>query len=183
MVSCKDKDVMSQGGYNQYLTAAVAETEETRVGFAADNSFYWNIGDMIAVQTASGLEEMTYTGTDGQPSGTFGGNFSESPVGYALYPYNAGHSISGNSLTFNLPTTYSYQLNTNAPMWGLINDGSVYFRHLASFISISASGLPDTGDMIFTLTADKKITGDFTADLSVDTPVIATSVSNGNENH
>jgi hypothetical protein len=66
-------------------------------------------------------------------------------------------------------------------MLGRINGKSGTLRHMASFFKISVSNIPAGGDdMKLIFTADKRITGEFTADLLAETPVIVTDESEGN---
>ena len=90
-------------------------------------------------------------------------------------------------LTFVLPSSYTYASivddtnSFNPPMFGKIEGNSGTLRHLASFFKITVSNIPAGGDdMKLIFTADKRITGSFTADPSAETPVINTDNSAGN---
>ena len=169
------------------LTVGVADEPETRVGFDADNSFYWHGGDRIGVITVNGFREMTLGSQyDGLASGVFAGDFEEDMGTYVVYPHGA-HSMQGDMLTYYLPSSYTYasiedEANSfNPPMAGKIEAGSATLKHLASFFKIAVNNIPAGGDdMKFIFTADRRITGEFTADLSADTPVIETDDSEGN---
>ena len=98
-------------------------------------------------------------------------------TGKAVYPYNDGHSISGEALNFVLPASYdlgSSLTNTNAAMYGVNVDGTFKFKHLAGVMRFKFKDVP-AGVNKFIITLDKKINGTFTANLAEKYPVIETS--------
>ena len=100
-------------------------------------------------------------------------------TGKAIYPYNAGHSISESMLKVTMPPTYDLGTslsNTNAIMFGEDIDGTLEFSHLAGVMRFSFKNVPAGTDR-FTITLDKKINGSFTADMTADFPVIVTEDS------
>ena len=173
--------------YNKILTAGVTDEPLTRVGFDENNSFYWHKGDQIGVLTSGGLKVMTLDEQyHKQPSGVFYGTFAEDFGEYAVYPYG-NHVIANGQLTFILPSSYTYtsiddDMNSfNPPMLGRITNNTAQLRHLASFFKISVTNIPAGGeDMKLVFTADKRITGEFIADLADDIPVIISDESAGN---
>lgn len=175
-------------GSHKILTVGMADETDTRVGFDADNSFYWHKGDRIGVITTSGFKEMVLKEQyHRKPSGVFEGYFEEDMGSYVVYPYG-GHVLNGDRLTYILPSSYTYgsikneENSFNPPMAGRIDDSSALLRHLGSFFKITVTNIPAGGDdMKFVFTADKRITGEFIADLSAETPVIVTDELTGNE--
>lgn len=169
------------------LTVGVADGQQTRVGFGEDNSFYWHSGDRIGVITMNGFKEMTLNdGYHGQATGVFTGQFEEEPGDYVVYPHGA-HSMTDGQLTYVLPSSYTYdsieaEANSfNPPMAGAVDGEKAALSHLASFFKISVSNIPAGGDdMKFIFTADRRITGEFVADMTADTPVIVTDDRPGN---
>ena len=168
--------------HSKILTVGVNDEADTRVGFDGNNSFYWHVGDKIGVITSGGFREMILNDQyHKKPSGVFTGNFAEEIGAYVVYPYG-DHMIQNDVLTYVLPSSYTYgsiedDANSfNPPMFGLITGNSGTLRHLASFCNIPAGG----PDMKLILTADKRITGEFTADPLAETPVIVTDESEGN---
>ena len=169
------------------LTVGVADGQQTRVGFGEDNSFYWHSGDRIGVITVNGFKEMTLNdGYHGQATGVFTGQFEEEPGDYGVYPHGA-HSMTEGQLTYVLPSSYTYdsieaEANSfNPPMAGAVDGEKAALSHLASFFKISVSNIPAGGDdMKFIFTADRRITGEFVADMTADTPVIVTDDRPGN---
>ena len=189
-VSCQ-RDEFPEGKTDKepyrILIIGVDDEAKVRVGFDEDKTFYWHKGDRIGAFTTSGFKEMTIMDKYHQkPSGIFIGNFEEDILDYVVYP-SGNHKIENGILTFNLPASYTYTSiaadtnSSNPPMLGRINGNGAKLRHLASFFKISVSNIPAGGDdMKLILTADKRITGDFTADPLAETPIIVTDGSEGN---
>ena len=181
------EDVPVSSQYSKTLTVGVDEEADTRVGFDENNSFYWHKGDKIGVITSGGFREMTLNDQyHKKPSGVFTGNFAEEIGAYIVYPYG-GHTIINDELTYILPLSYTYESivddanSFNPPMFGLITGNSGTLRHLGSFFKITVSNIPAGGsDMKLVFTADKRLTGEFTADPLAETPVIVTDESEGN---
>jgi hypothetical protein len=66
-------------------------------------------------------------------------------TGKAVYPYNDGHAISGDILTFTLPASYdlgSSLTNTNAAMYGVNVGGTIKFNHLAGVMRFKFKDVP-----------------------------------------
>ena len=190
-VSCQKNEVEQEPehnnpAYTKTLTVG-ADEQHTKVGFDANNAFYWHSDDKIGVLTSGGLKAMTLDDQYHKKStGVFYGDFVEDFGEYVVYPY--GDHIFGNGqLTFVLPSSYTYtSIETDAnsfnpPMLGRINGDAAQLRHLASFFKITVTNIPAVGEsMKFIFTADRRITGEFTADLVGETPVISTDDSDGN---
>ncbi len=184
------------------LTATLGETP-TRAGInsRSDNThtLYWHDSDQILVRTKS-TSDGSYSGVQfdiapgtatGVTSATFKGtvNGNAQIDTYAVYPYNENHEFKDdNTLTFNLPSEYNYDTvesgifpkngayrttNTHVPMIGTIVDGTAQFKHLGALLVIRIDKMPaESGNIM--VSADQRLTGNFTVDLSVATPEIAT---------
>lgn len=146
--------------------------DSSRGGFDMSyGQFYWHKGDAIAVGTT--LSKFTTDCEDRTRSATFTGYVE--PQGYAIYPYEGTKSIVGNVVTFEYPTTYTYESVDNdfftgstslaSPMWLMIAYNYDYFYHLGGTIAIKLPGLKAGNNQTFTLTADKKITGEFSGEM------------------
>ena len=190
-VSCQKNEVEQEPehnnpAYTKTLTVG-ADEQQTRVGFDANNSFYWHTGDQIGVLTSGGLKAMTLDGQyHKKATGVFYGDFLEDFGEYVVYPYGS-HIFGNGQLTFVLPTSYTYTSieadanSFNPPMLGRINADVAQLRHLASFFKITVTNIPAVGEsMKFIFTADRRITGEFIADLAGETPVISTDDTEGN---
>lgn len=200
LAACSDEQEFASTPSGEGVLRATVEgaSPATRAGFDSEGAFYWTTGDQLGVTTTSsstGFSALTLTSGAGQASGTFDGNISGELGSYAVYPYSASHSLSSTTLTYNFPATYSYTKvdadffsatqgegnSFNPAMWGSISNGSTQLKHLGGVFCIKIEKMPLTSGTL-TLTADKAITGDFTADLSGETPAL-TSTATVSENN
>lgn len=209
MISCIKDEISELNTGVKTLSATVEGNSLTKVGFtdlSTDGtgpvSFFWTEGDKIGVTTVVGdgpsdrFSLMSLDDTDqekqigaGYPNGSFTGDFSEEPSGYAVYPMHEKHSMNHDKvwLDYYLPSQYSYKKldsryavhdgnSHNAPMWGEIDEnGSVSFKHLGGVIAFQVNNLPANAvQMQFVLTASHKINGYFGVDLGGSDPVLTT---------
>ena len=164
-------------------------------------SFYWHNKDAILVQAESYndiYQGVRFSTTDetGSTNVTFQGDVpSGATLGkYAVYPYNEKHSFTGaTTLTYNLPNEYTYTTvdngifsktadnvttyranSTNIPMYGVIADGNVVFQYIGGLAVIRIDQMPYTSGTL-TVSADQKLSGDYTVDLSTDNPELTTT--------
>ena len=73
-------------------------------------------------------------------------------------------------------------MSVDLPMWAAVEGENVSFMHLGGVIAFKFPNLEHGNDQTFTVTADQKISGKYTVDLSTDTPQIAaTETENGAE--
>ena len=162
----------------EHTILAVMEGDQTRTSVTDGGVFSWSAGDQVWLQTTSGSVVGTLSSGAGTSSAEFTyGGFVGEMTGKAVYPYNDGHSISGEVLNFVLPASYdlgSSLTNTNAAMYGVNVGGTIKFNHLAGVMRFKFKDVP-AGVNKFTITLDKKINGTFTADLAKEYPVIETS--------
>ena len=172
--SCAVDELPTEGG----SIVAEMETDQTRTAVTDEGTFTWSAGDKVWLHTTSGSVVGTLSDGAGSSSAKFTyGGFVGEMTGKAVYPYNDGHSVSGNVLNFVLPASYdlgSSLANTNAAMYGVNVGGTIKFNHLAGVMRFKFKDVP-AGVNKFTITLDKKINGTFTADLTADYPVIETS--------
>lgn len=181
------EDAVQDGaGHLKTLTVGVADEPDTRVGFDETNSFYWHKGDRIGVITDAGFKEMVIGDQyHRQSSGVFTGDFEEDMGDYVVYPYG-DHGLADGQLTYVLSASYTYNTieeeenSFNPPMAGRIEGNGALLRHLGSFFKINVTNIPAGGDdMKLVFTADRRIAGEFLADLSEETPVISTDDAEG----
>ena len=160
------------------VIAAVMENDDTRTAVTDEGAFTWSAGDQVWLHTTTG----SITGTLSSGAGTSSAQFSYGAyfgemTGKAVYPYNSGHSISGDVLNVVMPASYelgSSLDNTNAAMYGVNVGGTLKFNHLAGVMRFKFNNVP-AGVNKFTITLDKKINGTFSADLTAEYPVIESS--------
>lgn len=164
----------------EHTILAVMEGDQTRTSVTDGGVFSWSAGDQVWLQTTNGSVVGTLSSGAGTSRAEFTyGGFVGEMTGKAIYPYNDGHSISGEVLNFVLPASYdlgSSLTNANAAMYGVNVGGTIKFNHLAGVMRFKFKDVP-AGVNKFTITLDKKINGTFTADLAEEYPVIETSSS------
>ena len=172
--SCAVDEIPTEGG----SINAEMENERTRTAVTDEGTFTWSSGDQVWLHTTSGSVVGTLSSGAGSSSAKFTyGGFVGEMTGKAVYPYNDGHSVSGDVLNFVLPASYdlgSSLDNTNAAMYGVNVGGTIKFNHLAGVMRFKFKDVP-AGVNKFAITLDKKINGTFSADLTADYPVIETS--------
>ena len=174
--SCAVDELPSEGG----SIVAEMETDQTKTSVTDGGTFTWSAGDKVWLHTTSGSVVGTLSSGAGTSSAEFTyGGFVGEMTGKAVYPYNDGHSISGDVLNFVLPASYdlgSSLTNTNAAMYGVNVGGTIRFNHLGGVMRFVFKNAP-VGTDKFQLTLDKKISGAFSADLMKEFPVIETSAT------
>lgn len=192
---CTNDEGVDFGNGSVSIEASI-DQPGSRVGFNSTGAFFWTINDAIGVTTSGSTTDFSKmsiaAGDEGTATATFSAKYmSGQPEGYAVYPYNANHKMSGSTLTYNFPASYEYTIEDNdyfvldgtgnsfnPPMWSAIEDGKVFFKHLGGVLCVKIFDLPAGDDQTLTVTTSNKITGTFTADLSASSPVLTTSASN-----
>ena len=199
----KEEQSPVTAGHTVTLRANAPGNESTKNNFDKDGNIYWLPNDAIGVTTegAQTLSKLTLSGSGYSQEGNFTGDITGTLSNYAIYPYSESHKIDGTKLTFNLPATYkyssvdldyytaettSYNTSANIPGYGTIiknDDGtfSTEFKHLCGALCIKVNNLPSTSGYV-TLTADRKITGDFSVDLNQGAPELTSTATSGTEN-
>lgn len=154
----------------------VMESDGTKTSVTDMGYFTWSTGDRIWLHTTSGSVEGVLSAGAGTVNATFTyGPYVGTMTGMGVYPYGS-HAITEGQLTVNLPATYELganTYNTNAAMCGEAENGILKFNHLAGVMKFTFNNAP-AGTSQFKLTLDRKINGDFQADLTAIDPVIST---------
>lgn len=131
---------------NRSLTATIEQNDLSRTAVSEEGQVTWTETDAIGVfGTASQNIRFTYqSSTDNGNSATFRGDFpEEETMEQAYYPYQEDATLSGNALTLNLPSEYTYTGNSNAPMLGVKNnDGTFTFKHLCGLMQVKLTSIP-----------------------------------------
>lgn len=189
--SCSNEELFNETEGLYTLQGTVEDyAPVSRVGFDKNNawSFFWNNGDEIAVGAAS-LTKFTTNCTDKATSADFTASGS-TPSGYAIYPWSGAKAISGTTLTYEFKKEYTYStvdtdffsgMSVDMPMWAKVVGNTLSFKHLGGIFAFKVPNLKAGDNQTFTLTADQKIAGTFTADLSVETPQFETSSTTTDE--
>lgn len=135
---------------NRSLTATIEHNDLSRTAVSEEGQVTWTETDAIGVfGTSSRNVKFAYqSATDNGGTATFRGNFpEEESMEQAYYPYQEDATLSGNALTLNLPSEYTYTGNSNAPMLGVKNtDGTFTFKHLTGLLRITINNVPEEAD-------------------------------------
>ncbi len=196
-------DEAAEGTSPKCLNGEGADGISTKAIFAgnvkANTDFYWQETDTIGV-LASGSESLYKLDIEKRSAdlktATFGGEIKGKLGSYAVYPYNENHKISGNTLTYHLPSEYNlsymnndyldtsdnvdtYRVSANPALLAKITAGgedeaSCEFKHLAGMLCIKMDKVKST-TVNLTIIADRQISGDFSVDLTSGEPVIKTT--------
>lgn len=189
MAGCENNDFRESGllSGNVRIKATMEQKEATRSLVDDSGKFTWATGDKISVFTStSANREFTLSSGNGETEATFGGTLvgDETMSTCAVYPYNAGHTVSETTLTVTLPAEYGdfdtdYAPNTHAIMVAKIGAAqsqtslsNLDFKHLGGVLRFAIDNMPEgAAQFVFTAT-DKDVTGTFTASLVDAEPVI-----------
>ncbi len=184
MAGCSETETLNDGVRFVTVSANMEESGQTRSLAVDGGGFVWSKGDAIAIYTSSGsFREFTMNQAGGSSSASFSGAYigGETSGKCAAYPYNESHTVSGNTLSYNLPTTYGsfdtdYTPNTNAPMVARFEDGSSNFNfcHIGGVFKFTFNNVPKNAAQFVFTAKDKDITGSYDVDLSSgESPYIA----------
>lgn len=135
---------------NRSLTATIERNDLSRTAVSEEGQVTWTETDAIGVfGTSSRNVKFAYQSVaDKEGTATFRGDFPEAEsMEQAYYPYQEDATLSGNTLTLNLPSEYTYTGNSNAPMLGVKNaDGTFTFKHLTGLLRITINNVPEDAD-------------------------------------
>ncbi len=194
-----DEELISTSTKGILSATVEGNHSSTRAGFASDGKFYWSKKDQLGVttsQNASSFSALSLKNDIGTASGTFDGVINGTIGDYAVYPYYDNHSINDATLTYNFPTSYTYNKvdadyfttvqgegnSFNPAMWGKIVNGAVQMKHLGGVFCIKVPKMPIKAGTL-SLIVDKKITGTFAVNLNDNIPVIASTETSTSENN
>ena len=189
--ACSSEDELTDNTSDtEKVITITAYQPNTRVGFDKEGNGYWQAGDNIGVW-ASGdnkCNSFLITAGAGETTASFKGTTSSGDCEYAVYPYNENHKLSGRTLTYYLPDSYTYtsvdqtfipsEKNGNSfrmPMYGTIANNEVSFKHLGGVICLKIDKMPAESGTVKVISESKKLCGSFTANLSDATPRIITA--------
>ncbi len=172
--SCSQETEDNGSATGRSYMATVENPEATTRSYNGGNgTFLWTNGDDISVYTSSGFQTMKFksgagTGTASYESVTY------MPKEVAVFPTTAAKSYADGSLTVSYPSTVAWSSNVNDPLVAQFGDNetTLNFKHVGGVIAFSIK-MPAGVDGL-TVTADKRICGDFKVDTTGDNPVVAT---------
>ena len=195
--ACSSEEILTDttSGVKETVTIT-AYQPNTRVGFDKGGNGYWQAGDKIGVWS-TGENKFSSFAIDesgvGKASATFSGTVTDGMGQYAVYPYNEAHHLSENTLTYYLPSSYTYtsvdqtllsSKNGNSfcmPMYGIVSDdNTVSFKHLGGVICLKIDKMPAGSGTVTVTEVSNKLCGTFTANLTDTNPEINTTASGSN---
>lgn len=188
LVSCNEEELVNApvSQAKGVLTATFNQDAATRTSINGDsnNALTWSTGDAIAVfsgsqESAATVTEYTLTDGQGSASGTFEGVvISEDKLG-AVFPYSEKASLNNGALSIELPNAITQTgSELDVPMWGKIDGGNISFKHLAGLLKVNLTEIPEGYNQL-TVTADKPISGTFTANTSDENPGLVSNSNTG----
>ena len=191
--SSDDESGVKPTGVKETITLTAYQSNgeaNTRLGFDNKGKAYWHSADKIGVWSNGESKFNAFDLSDGAGTATasFRGEVVDGAGDYAVYPYNENHKLSGTTLTYNLPSSYTYTSvdqtffpegndgsSFGMPMWGTVtDDNTVSFNHLGGVVCIMIDKMPAASGTV-KVTSRTKLCGSFSASLTNDTPEIKTS--------
>ena len=141
-----ESDLVDPAG-DQISFTAVLEDAGTRTSLQNDLAVYWSENDKIRVFSASKPNGEVFSLNSG--AGTDNGVFSGPPVGngpfYAVYPADAGVSLSGTSLRVRVPAAQTYAdgsfgAGANLAAAKSMSLETLKFRNLCGTLAVTLTG-------------------------------------------
>ena len=175
--SCSKDDTTNDISQQTVIKATFEQDDSSsRLNIADNNSLTWSTGDAFALFGNGSSAKFTLQGEGGSATGTFTGTPPSTILG-AAFPYTSetNPSLSGSTLTMTLPATLDQSTSgkCNLPMWAATNSTeNISFKHLAGVLRVELKNIP-VGYKSLIVTADKPISGTFTATTTDTTPVLA----------
>lgn len=182
--SCSQDEFENSGHRGNTTVTATFEGAggDTRTTVSDDYKILWQESDALGLFSKGNGDaytntELTYSSGAGTTSATFNGTKpSGETASFSIYPYQSGMSVSGNTLTMNLPDNLSgYDGTSNGPMYAKVTDSenlnALSFKHMAAMIKLTVNKIPSEATT-FKIIASNNIAGTCTADLSAENPVL-----------
>ena len=181
MASCSEDELVNSLHLKSGVLKATFEQEtvSTRVNISDNNSLSWSEGDAIAVFGETPVKYEYQTNSDG----IFvveNGKTSPENISAAVFPYSKNVSLGENTLTMSLPSVIEQVTNgeLDMPMWGVINENVISFKHLAGVLKVNLSDVPEGYNKLI-VTASNPISGEFSANIKEEsTPVLSSNSTN-----
>jgi len=176
--SCSKDDTTNDISQQTVIKATFEQDDSSsRLNIADNNSLTWSTGDAFALFGNGSSAKFTLQGEGGSATGTFTGTTPSTILG-AAFPYTSetNPSLSGSTLTMTLPAELNQaDGKCNLPMWAATNSTeNISFKHLAGVLRVELKNIP-VGYKSLIVTADKPISGTFTATTTDTTPVLAST--------
>lgn len=184
LVSCNEEELVQVpvNQVNGVLTVAFEQDGATRTNITSttnegktSNTLAWSEGDEIAVFGGTAVK---YTISDVK-AGIFqvaNGATAPAEITGVAFPYSEDVSLTENTLTMTLPSVIDQTTagELDLPMWATVSEGNITLKHLAGVLKVNLAEVP-AGYNTLTVTADKPISGTFTATTNAADPVLVSS--------
>lgn len=171
--------IISNEDNKTVIVASFEEQANSRMT-ESDGTLSWEATDEFVVFDGNG-EKVTFTTNENDASiGKFTAdkNVTLDEGSYAVYyPIDNALSINNKTLTVTLANSYGSTSLAKAPMWGILDDGNVSFKHLGAILKFTYGDIPQ-GYTTLVVEASKPICGSFTADLTDEEPVLSFAENN-----
>lgn len=180
IVSCS-QDEMESGkdilrNANAYVSASFEQPAEvcTKTVVDENNKVLWKGGDAFGMFYSTGVAQFVADLAAEATAETAdfgaiveGGEEALTGTTYAVYPYTADMSISGQKVSMTLPAIFKASKASNGPMWAEASawKNGLRFSHLAGLLRITITNLP-TEATVLKVEADKAIAGAAEVDFS-----------------
>lgn len=176
-MSCSQDEWAEQSAPKGTTTIVASfEGADTRTSVNSENQVVWNKDDAFGLfyttqtSTTPSATEFSCPSADGtSTTAAFSGTLDDGATTlYAVYPYQEDMSLSGSTVTMELPASFKYTTASKGPMYATASDitNPISFRHLAGLLKLTVSSNIATKARKFVITAaDKNIAGTCTANL------------------
>ena len=144
LVACEKVEQIETPANNVTTIRAIAGAGMTKTSIK-DFDVIWSAGDVLAVADEDDtIVKFTLDGDGGSDEGNFIGDLQGKGLGtYAVYPYTANATVSGNSVTVDYLASWNYG-TTEFPMWGVKETESYSFSNVGGAVLVSYSNVPAT---------------------------------------
>ena len=183
MAAC-NKQEASQPSKVLSLSAAVEQHIDVTKTALDGTHVVWNPGDAIKVFDNTGKAAKLSTTADGTTTADFtedsheDGFSKENTPLYAIYPYAAGTTASGSTITFSMPATQTYVAGSFDPacnvMVGEVSGTNVSFKNVFGLLKLQLKGVYKVSRIELRGKNNEKLNGTFTVDASLAEPAVST---------
>lgn len=173
----KELDNSTKDNFSTVRLHVKVADQLTKVSADNDGRYHWQGGDEITVFDDLGASFVFSTKNGGSDVDFGATSWSGEDLGkYAMYPASS-HSVSGDVVGFNLPSSYKWKANsTNMPMLGKINEDVATFKAVGGVLKLVCYNVPANAVKMEFSATNKKISGSFNIDnAAVDNPIIVTA--------
>lgn len=165
LASCSNEDESLNFQDNSFTVEASLKKQSRTLLEADSKAVVWSNGDQIYLFGGDSYSTMTLSAGAGEDEGTFNGLIygSMDELQKALYPVP---NVDGESYTYDFPAEKEWSENSQSPMIGDLEEGSIAFKNLVAMIRIDLDGCEYDNNSILTLElVGQPISGTATVDV------------------